>query len=111
MLRITGYSDKYSVHPGEKVKFYINAEENENYEVQIVRLIHGDTNPDGPGYKEELIHTPVSEMYPGKNQPIHAGSYVLVPHCELFNVSSFTIMLTLIELLVFEYSSRASNFK
>ena len=37
MLRITGYSDKYSVHPGEKVKFYINSESNENYEVQIVR--------------------------------------------------------------------------
>ena len=40
MLRITGYSDKYSAFPGEKVKFYVNAEKNENYDVQIVRLIH-----------------------------------------------------------------------
>ena len=53
MLRITGYSDKYSIVPGETVKFYVNSEENEDYEVQLVRLIHGDTNPDGPGYKEE----------------------------------------------------------
>ena len=53
MLRITGYSDKYSIVPGETVKFYVNSEESEDYEVQLVRLIHGDTNPDGPGYKEE----------------------------------------------------------
>ena len=26
MLRITGYSDKYSAFPGEKVKFYVNSE-------------------------------------------------------------------------------------
>ena len=43
MLKITGYSDKYSAHPGEEVKFYINAEYNDSYEVQLVRLIHGDT--------------------------------------------------------------------
>ena len=55
MLRITGYSDKYSAFPGEKVKFYVNSEKNENYDVQIIRLIHGDTNPEGPGYKEEEI--------------------------------------------------------
>ena len=39
MLKITGYSDKYSAHPGEEVKFYINAEYNDSYEVQLVRLI------------------------------------------------------------------------
>ena len=39
MLRITGYSDKYTAFPGEEIKFYVNAEKNENYEVQIVRLI------------------------------------------------------------------------
>ena len=43
MLRITGYSDKYTSFPGEEIKFYVNSEKNENYEVQIVRLIHGDT--------------------------------------------------------------------
>ena len=45
MLRITGYSDKYSVCPGTSVKFYVNSERNEDYDVQMVRLIHGDTNP------------------------------------------------------------------
>ena len=91
MLRITGYSDKYSVHPGEKVKFYINSESNENYEVQIVRLIHGDTNPEGPGYKEEELGASCNGNYEGRNQRIHGGSYVIIPQDERMNVGSFTL--------------------
>ena len=91
MLRITGYSDKYSVHPGEKVKFYINSESNENYEVQIVRLIHGDTNPEGPGYKEEELGASCNGNYEGRNQRIHGGSYVIIPQDERMNVESFTL--------------------
>ena len=30
MLRITGYSDKYSAFPKEKVKFYVKEEKKEN---------------------------------------------------------------------------------
>ena len=61
------------------------------YQAEIVRLIHGDTNPAGPGYKEELINTPVSGIYSGKNQPIHAGSYIFVPHNRVLDLSSFTL--------------------
>ena len=75
MLKITGYSDKYSAHPGEEIKFYINAEYNDNYETQIVRLIHGDTNPEGPGYKEEEIDALCNGNYQGKNQKIHGVIY------------------------------------
>ena len=42
MLRITGYSDTYSVCPGDTVTFYVNSEKNEDYQADIVRLIHGD---------------------------------------------------------------------
>jgi len=38
MLKITGYSDKYTAHPGEEVKFYINAENNDKFDVQLVDL-------------------------------------------------------------------------
>ena len=91
MLRITGYSDKYSVCPGDNIQFYINSEDSEVYETQIVRLIHGDTNPDGPGYKEEEIQAECNKNYPGKNQRIHGGSYVIVPQDERLNVESFTL--------------------
>ncbi len=91
MLRITGYSDKYSVCPGENLRFYVNSENNESYDAQIVRLIHGDTNPQGPGYKEEEIAAPCNRTWPGRNQRIHGGSYVIIPRDERMNLHSFTL--------------------
>lgn len=91
MLRITGYSDKYSVCPGDNIKFYINSENEEVYEAQLVRLIHGDTNPEGPGYKEEEISASCNKNYPGRNQKIHGGGYIIVPQDERFNLESFTM--------------------
>ena len=91
MLKITGYSDKYSAYPGDEVKFYINAENNDSYEVQLVRLIHGDTNPEGPGYKEAEIDASCNGNYQGKNQRIHGGSYIVIPQHDNLNVESFTI--------------------
>ena len=91
MLRITGYSDRYSIRPGDDITFYVNSENGEDYEAKLVRLIHGDTNPDGPGYKEEEIDAPFDGNYTGRNQKIHGGSYVIIPHDERMSVSSFTI--------------------
>ena len=91
MLRITGYSDCYSIRPGDDITFYVNSENGEDYEAKLVRLIHGDTNPDGPGYKEEEIDAPFDGTCTGRNQKIHGGSYVIVPHDERMSVSSFTI--------------------
>ena len=91
MLRITGYSDRYSIRPGDDITFYVNSEKGEDYEAKLVRLIHGDTNPDGPGYKEEEIDAPFDGTHSGRNQKIHGGSYVIVPHDDRMSVSSFTI--------------------
>ena len=91
MLRITGYSDRFSVRPGDTVSFHINAEQNESFQAHMVRLIHGDTSPAGPGYKEEDIKSPLNGTHQGKHQPLHAGSYVMVPYSEHFDVESFTL--------------------
>ena len=91
MLRITGYSDRFAVRPGDTVRFHINAEQNESFQGDMVRLIHGDTNPAGPGYKEELVKSPLSGTHQGTHQPLYAGSYVMVPHSRHFNVDSFTL--------------------
>ena len=91
MLRITGYSDCYSLCPGDTIKFFVNSEKGESYRADIVRMIHGDTNPAGPGFKVEELDTPVSKEYPGRNQVIHGGSYVVVPPDHRMDVESFTL--------------------
>ncbi len=75
---IHGYADRASVAPGERIRFFVSCEEVERYRAEIVRLIHGDTNPSGPGFKEVPVETAASGEYAGRYQPIHAGSHVLV---------------------------------
>ena len=60
LLRITGYTDRCSVAPGDEIKFYVHSEFGESYRADIVRLINGDTNPEGPGFKERVVRTPVN---------------------------------------------------
>ena len=77
-MKIIGYTDRLSVQPGESIKFMVSCQP-DIYRADIVRLIHGDPNPQGPGFKEELLQTPVSGEYPGREQPVRIGSHVIVP--------------------------------
>lgn len=75
---IHGYSDFPSVAPGERIRFFVSGEEPGRYRADVVRLISGDTNPAGPGFKEVVVDTAVSGEYPGRFQAIHPGSHVVV---------------------------------
>jgi N,N-dimethylformamidase len=75
---IHGYSDRLSVAPGERIEFKVSSEEPGTYRADVVRLIHGDTNPAGPGFKEEVIETDASGEYDARFQPTDCGSCVLV---------------------------------
>ena len=77
-MEVVGYADRLSVAPGETIRFYVSCQQ-PTYRADMVRLIHGDPNPKGPGFKEEFIPTPVSQEYPGRRQDIHTGSHVVVP--------------------------------
>src|SRR5581483_6550137 len=94
-MKITGYSDKISVRPGEAIKFMVKCEL-PTYQAEIVRIICGDTNPTGPGVKEKVINTPVNKTYKGRKQIIESGSYVIVPnHPLLEGLQSLTVQATI----------------
>ena len=79
------------MQPGETIRFMVSSEQ-PSYRAAIVRLIHGDPNPDGPGIKEEVIATPANGNYPGKHQDLPLGSYVTVPDSDTFRLTgSFSI--------------------
>ena len=90
MLRVTGYTDRCSVRPGDEITFFVHSEFDEPYRADIVRLIHGDTNPEGPGFKEKVVRTSVNRNYRGKHQPVYAGSFIQVPHDPRLTLESFT---------------------
>jgi N,N-dimethylformamidase len=91
MLKMTAYSDQVCVAPGETIKFMVNCEL-DSYEADIVHIRCGDTNPEGPGVREEVIDTPVTGRYPGRPQRIHAGSFGVVPNAPaLEGLESFSV--------------------
>src|SRR3569833_1031071 len=92
MLTITGYPDRIYARPGDTVKFMVSCEKPIAYRADLVRIICGDDNPEGPGYKEEEIAASFSGDYKGRKQHIHAGSCVKVPDSRpLRLLESFTV--------------------
>ncbi len=92
-LSLTGYADRLSARPGETIRFMVSSEEGAGYDAEIVRLICGDTNPDGPGYREEAVQSSVFGHYEGRKQVIHAGSYVVVGGAPALESLSVTAMI------------------
>ncbi len=76
-MKIVGYSDRLSVEQGQSLRFMVSSQL-PTYRAEIVRLIHGDANPKGPGVKHEAVATPVSGQYRGRVQELHRGSFVVV---------------------------------
>ena len=76
-MNIIGYTDPMTVTPGETVAVKVSARS--EYRAELVRLIHGDQNCNGPGFKTQTISTPVEGEYPGREQSIHVGSFITVP--------------------------------
>ena len=66
-MKVVGYANKLSLHPGENIDFMVSCQ-NDTYHADIVRLIHGDISQDGPGFKEEYVKTNIDGEYTGKVQ-------------------------------------------
>ena len=54
----------------------VSCEDSTSYRADLVRLVHGDPHPDGPGFREEEVPSAVAGEHRGRVQPIPIGSYV-----------------------------------
>ena len=93
MLKIVGYGDRFSVAPGETIRFMVSAAGDGRYRAGLLRIIHGDCNPAGPGLQgASRSRAPFDGSYQGRVQEIHAGSYVRAPHHECCEgLGAFTV--------------------
>ena len=87
---LIGYATPMVAHPGDAVSFMISTEANE-YDATLVRLIHGDNNPEGPGFKSETIDG-FGQTLKGRHQNTYPGSFIVITGETNINVSDgFTI--------------------
>lgn len=77
-MELTGYSDRWSVRPGEEIAFHVHCTAG-RYDAQLVRLRHGDENPRGPGFREAEVASPLDGSHAGAPRTIRKGSYGVAP--------------------------------
>ena len=75
---LCGYTDKISVRGGDDLDLMVSTDR-ANFTVDVVRLLHGDPNPEGPGYQEEKMDWVARGPYPAFVQELHLGSYGSLP--------------------------------
>ena len=72
-MKLVGYSDRLSVAPGESIDFMVSSEL-PAYRADMLQLIHGDSNPAGPGFKARAVACDASGEQSGKYQRLCPGS-------------------------------------
>jgi N,N-dimethylformamidase len=82
-VKIFGYTDRISVKAGETIQFHVSADGTSAAEAQLVRLIHGDQHPDGPGFIEEEIDCAVNGTWQVEKQYTQVGSFLDVADPQL----------------------------
>ena len=92
-IHLAGYCDRFSARPGERLDIMVNAEGTDRVELQLVRLIHGDENPEGPGFVEREVDAPVNGTHAVARQHTQLGSFVRVadPDGRLATSGPFTL--------------------
>lgn len=76
-MPLMGYANEFRAAPGESLDFMISCDGHDRYQAEVVRLINGDENPAGPGFKADAVPSPIERDYPGRVQVAHAGSYMV----------------------------------
>jgi len=77
-IKLFGYADRISVKPGDTVQFHVSAEGTDVADAQLVRLIHGDRHPSGPGFIEQEIDCAANGAWQVAKQYAQVGSFLEV---------------------------------
>ena len=74
VVPLIGYLDRFSARPGERIAVKVSSQFDRPYRADLVRIVHGDANPAGPGIKLDGLAAAFAGEYPSRVQPVHSGS-------------------------------------
>jgi N,N-dimethylformamidase len=78
VVPLVGYTDRFSAAPGEEIAFKVSSAAPGPYRASLVRVVHADPNPAGPGMKYEDLSTRFTIEHASRVQPMALGSYARV---------------------------------
>jgi N,N-dimethylformamidase len=74
VVPLIGYFNRFSARPGERIAVKVSCQLDRLYRADLVRIIHADANPTGPGIKLEDVPAAFAGTYPSRFQLVHLGS-------------------------------------
>src|SRR5690348_13261322 len=77
-LPVTGYLDRLSFRPGERMTAFLSAREAGAVRVRLLRVVSGDPNPAGPGMRLDDLSDRLDQTIQAQRQPITRGSHAVV---------------------------------
>ena len=77
-IRINGYCDPLNVKADEEIDFMISAENTKEVSSKIVRIVHGDENPLGPGFIENEVDSKFPDSLKVNRQFVQKGAFAKV---------------------------------
>lgn len=87
---LAGYTDRPNYQPGHEVLFHLSSDRPVLARASIVKLVHGDPNPKGPGFKQEVI-AEIARDLPLIRQFTQAGGHVHVGATEWGDEPQLTV--------------------
>ena len=78
MVPLVGYLERISGRPGDRIGVKVSSQVHDPYAADLVRIIHADPNPAGPGMKLEPVPCAFAGGYPSRPQMVTPGSYGVV---------------------------------
>ncbi|MEM7524882.1 MAG: N,N-dimethylformamidase beta subunit family domain-containing protein [Pseudomonadota bacterium] len=92
-IRLFGYADPLAAQAGRPIDFMVSAEGATEVKAELVRLVHGDFNPEGPGFIEETVETDIPAALAVKRQYTQNGSFARVADVDdkLAPAGAFTV--------------------
>jgi N,N-dimethylformamidase len=101
LIPITGYTDKLSGRPGDTISFMVSSDSEQPYDVQLMRIICADPNPDGPGIIEKEVESSINGGYPSRVQSFQAGSYAKIESSDdILTASNFSLTVNIFPTLL-----------
>ncbi len=77
-LDLVGYSDRLSAVAGETIVFHVSSRSAEPFDARLLRVIHADPNPAGPGLRFADLGDRFATRATSIDQPIRRGSWARV---------------------------------
>lgn len=76
MIPLVGYTDKLSGRPGETIEVKVSSTSDTPYRAELVHVISGDPNPEGPGMNLVPVPSSIDGEYPSRTQETRLGSHI-----------------------------------